>query len=187
MANIRTAEQIIQALRDHGVPQRVIASKLAISQSAVSDLLNGKRMMKLSEAIAILDLLPREPAPREVPVIGMAGAGNWIEAIEHASSHLTVPGQMGEAGAFAVEVSGESMNLLLPAGSLALIDPNDRSLFNSRVYLLRNGDGEATIKRYRTDPSRFEPVSDDPSFKPFEVGSWSFEVIGRVVSGHTRF
>lgn len=187
MARIQTAEQIIQSLREHGVPQRVIAAKLAISQSAVSDLLNGKRQMKLSEAIAVLELLPRQQEPREVPVIGMAGAGNWLEAIEHAASYLTVPGQIGDAGSFAVEVSGQSMNQMLPEGSLALVDPHDRSLYNGRIYLLRNDDGEATIKRYRTDPSRFEPVSDDPSFQPFEIGSTNFEVIGRVVSGHTRF
>jgi SOS-response transcriptional repressor LexA len=187
MSNIQTAEQLIQALRDNGVPQRVIAQKLLLSQSAVSDLMNGKRQLKWNEAQAILSLLPKRPEPREVPVIGMAGAGNWVEAIENAASTLTVPGEFGDAGTFAVEVSGQSMNLLLKEGALALIDPEDRSLYNGRIYLLRNDEGEATIKRYRTDPSRFEPVSDDPTFVPFETGHTRFDVVGRVLSGHVKF
>lgn len=187
MSRLVTPEQIIHALREQKVPQRVIASKLLLSQSAVSDLVNGKRQMKWNEAAALLDLLPKPAEPRSVPVIGMAGAGNWLEAVEQAIATLTVPAEFGDKGEFAVEVSGQSMNRMLAEGSYALVDPGDRSLFNGRIYLLRNDEGEATIKRYRTDPSRFEPVSDDPAFEPFEVGDTSFQVIGRVLSGHTKF
>jgi SOS-response transcriptional repressor LexA len=79
------------------------------------------------------------------------------------------------------------MNLLLPEGSHAIVDPEDRRLFNGKLYLLRNAEGEATIKRYRTDPARFEPVSDNPDYLPFEIGQLDFSIIGRVTSGLQKF
>lgn len=185
---IPTAEQILTSLREAGVPQRVIAEKLAIPQSAVSNLYNGSRVLKLHEANVLLALLPRRPGPREIPLIGMSGAGRWLEAIEHARDTILLPGGIDERGTFAVEVVGDSMNLAgLPEGSTAVIDPEDRRLFNGKSYLLLNGEGEATIKRYRTEPSRFEPVSDNPEYQPFEVGEFDFSIIGRVTMGVQKF
>ncbi len=184
---IPTAEQILRSLREAGVPQRVIAEKLAIPQSAVSNLYNGSRVLKLHEANVLLSLLPPRPGVREIPLIGMSGAGRWLEAIEEAREKIQVPGGLDERGAFAVTVVGDSMNLLLPEGSHAIVDPEDRRLFNGKLYLLRNADGEATIKRYRSDPARFEPASDNPDYMPFEIGDFDFTIIGRVTSGLQKF
>jgi len=184
---IPSAEQILFRLREAGVPQAVIAQKLAIPQSAVSNLFAGKRHLKLAEANILMSLLPAARRPLRVPVIGMAGAGNWLEAIEHATETLDFPPEAEATGSFAVQVVGQSMNMLLPEGSFALVDPTETSLYSGRIYLLRNGDGEATIKRYRTDPARFEPVSTDPSFTAFEIGSTDFAVIGRITGALTKF
>ncbi|MDE3029259.1 MAG: transcriptional repressor LexA, partial [Paracoccaceae bacterium] len=47
----------------------------------------------------------------EVPVMGRIAAGTPIEAIEHISHHVTVPGSMlsGRAQHYALEVRGDSM------------------------------------------------------------------------------
>ena len=185
--NIPTAKRILQALKDAGVPQAAIARKLVLPSSAVSNMVNGKRKMTLEEANKLLDLVPPPRPGRELPLIGMAGAGNWLEAIEEARQQVWIPAEDYAEGRFAVEVNGDSMNLLLPHGSIAVIDPTDTQLFSAKIYLLRNSEGEATIKRYRTDPSRFEPVSDNPAFVPFEIGTSDFRVIGRVTSGIQRF
>lgn len=50
------------------------------------------------------------------------------------------------------------------------------------VYLVMNGDGEATIKRYREGPARFEPDSNNPEHKTVHLGGHHITVIGRVVA-----
>ncbi|WP_242115503.1 LexA family protein [Sphingomonas lacusdianchii] len=178
---------LLERLQAAGVPKNIIAQILLIAPSGVTDLYKGRRTLKHDEAAKLLPLLPRARQGREIPVIGMAGAGNWIEAIEHTEEKAWLPEQAGDRGKFAVRVVGQSMNLLLPEGSLAVVDPDDRELFVGKLYLLMNGDGEGTIKRYRADPARFEPVSDDPKFEPFSIANFDFRIIGRVTSGLQNF
>lgn len=187
MPETTPSQEILDRLEAAGIPKRVIAEKLLIPPSGVTDLFRGRRGLKHDEALKLLSMLPQQRQGREVPVIGMAGAGNWIEAIELASEKAWLPEQVGAAGKFAVRVVGQSMNLLLPEGSLAVVDPDDRELYVGKLYLLMNGDGEGTIKRYRADPARFEPVSDDPSFEPFSIANFDFRIIGRVTSGVQAF
>ncbi|MFS0737536.1 S24 family peptidase [Sphingomonas sp. 1P06PA] len=184
---IPTAEKILLQLKNAGIPQRVIAQKLAIPPTAVSNLYTGQRHLKLHEANILLQMLPREPQPLKIPLIGMAGAGRWLEAIEESRETITIPAEVNAKGRFAVEIVGDSMNLVLPEGSWAVIDPDDRRLYVGKLYLLRNADGEATIKRYREGPARFEPASDNPEYVPFELGELDFSVIGRVTYAIQQF
>ncbi|HEX8413430.1 MAG TPA: S24 family peptidase [Sphingomicrobium sp.] len=136
----------------------------------------------------LLGLIREALHDRPLPIIGMAGAGNWAAALEDPGNDvLNVPMQIGAGGRFVVEVFGESMNLLLPPGSYAVIDPDDRELYVGKLYLLQSHEGEATIKRYRADPARFEPVSDNSEFQPFGIHDFEFRVIGRVTAGMLRF
>jgi SOS-response transcriptional repressor LexA len=181
MSRSTPSREILDRLIEAGVPKGAVAKKLVLAPSAISALFAGERQLKHDEAVKLLEMLPRENRTHEVPLIGMAGAGNWIEAVEVAGRQIPVPA--GMAGRFALEIVGSSMNLLLPDGSIAIVDPDDTSLYVGKIYLLLNDEGEATVKRYRTEPSRFEPVSDDPSHTPFEIGSSSFRVIGRISGG----
>ncbi|MYL97226.1 hypothetical protein GR702_05500 [Novosphingobium sp. FGD1] len=182
--------KLIEALRASGIPQRVIASRLAISPSAVSLLLRGDRALKFDEAVKIQNMIGQvvtsdQPAGRELPVIGWSGAGKWLEAIELARRAIWVPNET--SGKFGLDVVGDSMNLVLPEGSVAIVDPEQTDLYSGKLYLLQNSEGEATIKRYRSDPARFEPVSDNDEYVPFRVGSTDFKVIGRVTGGLQAF
>lgn len=171
--------ELIQALKDAGVPQTAVAKKLVLAPSAVSMLFQGRRELKHDEALKLQELLDVDTGVTEIPLIGMAGAGNWVEAIEVARRSVWVPTAM--RAKFAIEIVGNSMNLAgLPDGTTATVDPEDTELHVGKIYLLLNGDGEATVKRFRHDPARFEPVSDDPEHKPFSVGSSDFRVIGRI-------
>jgi len=175
------SRELLDRLQDAGVPKGAIAKRLVLAPSAISALYAGERHLKHDEAVSLLDMLPAKDRVHELPLIGMAGAGNWIEAIEVTRRQVPVPA--GMKGKFALEIVGNSMNLLLPDGSIAIVDPDDTSLFVGKLYLLLNDDGEATVKRFRTEPSRFEPVSDDPSHEAFEIGSMPFRVIGRISGG----
>jgi repressor LexA len=174
-----TSARLIQALKDAHVPQRAVADKLSLAPSAVSMLFQGRRELKHDEALKLQELLDVDPSVIEIPLIGMAGAGNWVEAIEVARRTVWVPA--ASAGKFAIEIVGDSMNLAgLPEGATAIVDPEDTDLHVGKIYLLLNGDGEATVKRFRHDPARFEPVSSNPKHAPFSVGSSDFRVIGRI-------
>lgn len=78
-------------------------------------------------------------------------------------------------------VTGDSMNRALPDGSVAVVDPDDLDLVARGIYVVMNGDGEATCKRFMPDPARLEPDSDNPAHKTIYPGRDHFTIIGRVI------
>ncbi len=195
-----------KTMKARAISQTRLAEALGFaSQSAVSALLAGKRRVTVDEAAAIyallkLDAVPPAAAPEPasarlrdtrtdeqgpgygiVPVIGMAGAGRWREAVAMPQGHMPVPARLAGRGAFGIAVSGDSMDLLIDDGGLILVDPAQKELAPGGIYLITNSQGEATVKRYRRDPSRFEPCSRNPDHQPFLVDDDDFMVLGKVV------
>jgi SOS-response transcriptional repressor LexA len=200
-----------QTMKARSISQARLAEMLGFtSQSAVSALLAGKRRVTVDEAAAIYALLgldergqaatsaiaPAEPASARVrdsgagdvlpdygvvPVIGIAGAGRWREAVEVPLGHMPVPARLAGRGMFGIEVSGDSMDLLIEDGGLILVDAGQKELAPGGVYLIANGRNEATVKRYRRDPARFEPCSSNPAHRPFLISDDDFSVLGKVV------
>ena len=79
----------------------------------------------------------------------------------------------------ALRVEGDSMDRISPPGSLILVDLTDKALVPNACYIITDGDSQATYKRFRSNPPRFEPVSTNPSHQPiFPDGEPA--VIGRV-------
>jgi SOS-response transcriptional repressor LexA len=192
MSNHLSPQDLLAQLKETGVTQKDIASFLGIPQSAVSNISRGLRRMQHDEYARLSNLLRGSTKPRtlEIPIIGLSGAGQWVEAIEQTDNFLTLPSVIGSnelRASFAVEVVGDSMDQIMPEGTFAVIDTGQVDLFSSACYLLMNPEGEATIKRYRSDPARFEPVSSNPEYKPFNVGTTDFRVIGRVVYALRKF
>jgi SOS-response transcriptional repressor LexA len=178
-------EQIKAAAKDQRVNQKALADVAGMpSQSAISNVFKGKRKLTIEEATKLKAYLGIAEGPKVdwVPVIGLAAAGNWNEAVLMPARSHPIPSGVAGHRAFAVEVRGDSMDLLLPEGGWAVIDPDQRRLFSGKVYLIQNDDHDATIKRYRSDPARFEPVSRNHLHEAFEVGDIPYTVIGRVVS-----
>lgn len=177
-------ERMVAAMRRSGVTQADLARELGLpSQSAVSNILHGKRQVKVDEAAKISAILGMVPAPNisSVPIVGIASAGNWREAIEMPQGIMPIPNGVAGKRSFAVEVSGDSMDKLIRDGGFIVVDPDKASLFNGKCYLVSNGDGEATVKMYRSDPARLEPMSTNPEHQSIPLGERHFHVIGRVV------
>ncbi|MEH3122003.1 MAG: helix-turn-helix domain-containing protein [Sphingomonas phyllosphaerae] len=118
--------------------------------------------------------------PVMVPVIGLIAAGNWREAIQQPLDRIAVVG--AKPHMFALRIIGDSMDLLAPEGANVTIDPTDPSLTDGSLYAVQNGDGEATIKRFRRSPDRLEPVSSNPVHQPILLGAEPITVIGRATS-----
>ena len=196
-----------RTMKAHHISQARLAAALGFpGQSAVSALLSGKRRVTVDEAAAIYALLGLDTAARPVaapektsarlrdgatagsmpdygvvPVIGIAGAGRWREAVEVPLGHIPVPARLAGGSVFGIEVDGDSMDLLIDDGGLILVDPGLKELAPGGVYLIANSRGEATVKRYRRDPARFEPCSSNPLHQPFLICDDDFSVLGKVV------
>lgn len=176
--------RVIAAMKARGFTQTGMAKVMGLpSQSAFSNILKGKRRVTAAEAKLAYDFLDltREPQIQWIPVIGIANAGQWREAIQMPLGRLPVqPGSVSNE-AFAVEVCGDSMDQLIQDGGHIIVDPREKELRDGKVYLIQNHDGEATVKAYRRNPSRFEPMSNNPEHEGWLVSDRDFFVLGRVV------
>jgi repressor LexA len=115
-----------------------------------------------------------------VPIIGMIAAGNWREAIQTPEGHIAVAGASPHM--FALRVFGDSIDKIAPDGSYVTIDPTMPGLHDGYLYAVQNGDGDATVKRFRKNPDRLEPESTNPEHKTIELGREPITIVGRATS-----
>lgn len=118
---------------------------------------------------------------RKVPILAWVSAGALArdetqqEAIGQAIAQDLDP----KGHWIALRVEGDSMDRISPPGSLIFVNLNDKRLVTNACYIITNGDGEATYKRFRASPPRFEPVSTNPAHEPI-FPDHDPAVVGRV-------
>lgn len=117
----------------------------------------------------------------QIPVLGDVPAGNWREAVKSSRQTMMAPEPEIPPAAYALRVRGDSMDHIVDDGAWIVIDPTDLDLYEPRLYVIRNGEGETTFKRYREAPARLVPVSSNPSHKEIAISSGDFIVLGRVI------
>lgn len=186
------AENIRRLRKAAGLSQLALAEKAGVSQQLVSQLENGKNystteLPGLAHALGV-PVHEIDPAYMSdvsgipitsVPLVSWVSAGGLLlpdVAVERlATFYFTdlIPGDW-----VALKVQGESMNRISPDGSVILVNRRDKMLVPNKCYVIDDGEGRATFKRYRSNPDRFEPVSteDFPTIFPDN----SPKVIGRV-------
>lgn len=171
-------------MKEYGITQKQMADELGFSsQSAMANILSGERQVKVHEASYIYKRLglERQADVHVVPIIGLASAGNWREAILAPGGVMPVPRNVAGKRAFAVEIKGDSMDKIIPDGGYAIVDPDQTQLYNDKVYLIQNGEHEAQVKVYRANPARFEPASNNDLHETCYMGDQHVKVVGRVV------
>lgn len=126
-------------------------------------------------------LIP-DAAPRAVPIVSWVSAG--IPSMEAISDEqllgtlfVTDLDQKGEW--IALRVEGDSMNRISPPGSIILVNRKDRKLVPNACYVIGDGQGNSTYKRFRGGPPRFEPVSTNTDHESI-FPDHEPKVIGRV-------
>lgn len=62
----------------------------------------------------------------------------------------------------ALRVQGDSMDRISPPESVIIVNRRDKRLVANACYVIDDGEGNATYKRFRPEPMRFEPVSVNP-------------------------
>ena len=80
----------------------------------------------------------------------------------------------------ALRVDGDSMNRISPHDSVIFVNRRERQLVPNACYIIGDGNGGATYKRYRP-PNIWEPVSTNPAHKPIVLSPGKDpDIIGRV-------
>lgn len=199
-------DNIAKLRTERGMSQRDLAAKLGISKGTIGawetkdtlpDFDRIKEISALFE-VPIPSLFAKyipsrddeEFASEELRVYGKIAAGTPID-MEEGDYGFPCPTYMVKRHpkAFYLEVEGESMNRVLPNGSLALIDPTLKDhIIDRNIYAVCVNGYAATIKRVRRLENGVEliPDSTDPTFhsQVFDEtveGTESITIIGEVV------
>lgn len=124
---------------------------------------------------------PLAMAVVEAPLVSWVSAGvltsdSAIDAAIGTARAVLQPGDW-----IALRVEGESMDRISPPGSIIFVDRRDKRLVTGGFYVIDDGNGNATYKRFVTERGRmrFEPVSknkDLPAIFPDNEPT----VVGRV-------
>lgn len=187
-------EEIKARMKERDYNQGDLANLLGVDPSAVSKRLTGKRPFKHAEMQKVEAWLgyeggdPELPSAtvRMIPIIGMVAAGTMKEAIQQILGELPVPAGT-PTGAVALRVDGDSMDLEIEDGGTVIVDRDDKALFPGRLYVIVNGDGEATFKQFESDPARLVPRSTNPAHTTIVIGDGTtFQVFGRVTALHRQ-
>ncbi len=177
----RPARPINQWVRDAlahaGVAQAELARKLSArlrvsyDRSIVNKMTIG-RDVSAEEMFAISELTGFETpnvvpeATTRVPLVSWVSAGD-LQAVTVDEAPETID----EAGLppgnwIALRVQGDSMDRISPPESIIFVNRADKRLVANACYVIDDGEGNATYKRYRPSPDRFEPVSTNKDLIP---------------------
>jgi len=124
-------------------------------------------------------------ASLSVPLVSWISAGGLdetaiIDDMDHVS-YVEGHGLDPSGDWIALRVEGRSMDKISPQDSIIFVNRNEKSLVPNACYIIGDGNGGATYKRFRP-PNIFEPVTTKP--KDYETLYFEEDqqpvVIGRV-------
>lgn len=194
----------VQKLRvKHALSQRDLANKIGVSKSTVGNWESSNSLPDLDRlsvvarvlGVSVADLFKQDLDVDslvpfiEVPVYGSIAAGKPIE-MENSEFDFPAPYQIVSRypKAFFLKVEGESMNKVLPNGSYAFVDPDQKEPFDNGAYAVCVNGYDATIKRVRKLANGFElaPDSTDPTYRAMVYdygvdGTDQISIIGKIV------
>lgn len=172
------------------LPGEEFAELVGTTQATVSRWEQDKARPKDDYLLALARLanqsLPEFLYGRDVgvPLISWVSAGRLHEAqqideqLTDDIERIAVSG-LGSGDYFALRVDGDSVNRIAPDGSTIIVDRADRELLDKRFYVFAIG-GDATFKRYRSNPDRLEPYSYNPEHETI-FPSEGMRVVGRII------
>ena len=188
MATNAPPNQIAAVRKRVGLKIEELAERAGLSTTYVWRMERGERnvslknLQKLADALGVApsDLIESKPVA-DVPILSSVSAG--MMARDDVQQDVVGEIRMSDLDPrgewMALRVEGDSMDRISPPGSLILVDLTDKALVPNACYIIMDGDSQATYKRFRSNPPRFEPVSTNPSHQPiFPDGEPA--VIGRV-------
>lgn len=156
-------------------------------RSIINKIIKGRRELEAREMLDISEAtgfpLPVDEAkpPQTIPLVSWVSAGA-LARDDIADAHLgkLVAADLPPGDWIALRVDGTSMDRISPPESVIFVDRKDIKLVSNACYVIDDGEGNATYKRYRPGPPpRFEPVSTDPGHEPIFFDNEP-RIVGRV-------
>jgi transcriptional regulator with XRE-family HTH domain len=158
-----------------------VAELAGVSQQLISQLESGKNettteLPAIAQALGV-GVHEIDPAystdaagipTLNVPYLAWVSAGAMMrdDISDEALGVLRVADLPPSGDWIALKVSGDSMDRISPPDSVIFVDRKDVSLVTNACYVIADDEGNATYKRFRSGPKRFEPVSTNPSHEP---------------------
>jgi len=113
-----------------------------------------------------------------VPLISWVSAGAMAsESISDEALGSIRIADLAPGDWIALRVTGDSMDRISPPESIIIVNRRDKMLVTNACYVIADENGDATYKRFRANPMRFEPVSTNtaheaifPDHEPLIVG-----------------
>ncbi len=186
--------RIKEARLKAGLTQAGLASALgSLSRNAVSLWESGETMPSQGHMVQLPHILGVSlawlTATDEAKSVTMVPLLTWVSAGElsvdvQITSLEDIPripvADLPEGDWIALKVDGDSMNKISPPGSIIIANRRQQQLVPNACYVVANEQGEATYKRYRPNPDRFEPVSTNDAHEPHFFDDHAVRIIGRV-------
>jgi phage repressor protein C with HTH and peptisase S24 domain len=183
-----TLKEIVEIrLTQLGLGPVEAAVAAGIERTYIRDIVEGKKKSVLSHkfeglaralkldaaALQRNELVPASEMPStpiiamRVPLLSTVSAGDMMrdDVSDEAIGFVEVTG-LPPGDWFALTVNGDSMDRISPPDSTIFVNRRDRKLIANACYVIDDGEGNATYKRYRPNPMRFEPVSTNPERQP---------------------
>jgi SOS-response transcriptional repressor LexA len=188
------AKRLTALLARHGIERRgagsLLAKKYGVATVTANAWLNGDHKMSADIARQIAKdygavfeefyFGTRQPLKSEmliesmpvtfysVPLISFTTAGNWGEVCDSYQpgdgERPVVTTRKVSQRAFALRIRGDSMEPLIPNGSVVIVDPDVEALPGKVVVVRQNNDSEATIKTLIRDGSSFLLKPENPRY-----------------------
>ena len=186
--------RLITALEERGFIRRLAHRARAIEIVKLPDSMAANTAEGPALRVIEGGATPRKPdvsAPMEVesvhafelPVMGRIAAGVPIEAINHVSHHVTVPGSMlsGRGDHYALEVRGDSMiDAGINDGDVVVIRETSAAN-NGDIVVALVDEQEATLKRFFKRSGQIELVAANPAYETRVLPDHRVKVQGRLV------
>jgi SOS-response transcriptional repressor LexA len=185
-----------ECLAAANVPQAELARAAKTSPQNINRFVQEERDLNREWALRLAPHLPgispanlifglkTENRTKKVPVVSWVSAGRFAETqvvMESDSFDRYIDEILPDGDWIAFEVIGDSMNYVAPEGAYIFVNRRVKNLINGYFYAVAMENGDATFKRYRSQPNRLEPMSTNPVHQThFFQEDETVRVIGRV-------
>lgn len=185
--------RLITALEERGFIRRLAHRARALEIVKLPESLGGAATHGFSPRVIDGDV-PDDPQPAnamsvssidavELPMMGRIAAGVPIEAIQHASHNVAVPGGMiaGKSEHYALEVKGDSMiDAGINDGDVVVIRETSTAE-NGDIVVALVEDQEATLKRFFRRGNAIALEAANPAYETRLLPDHKVKVQGRLV------
>lgn len=199
------SENLLKLMKRNDIDQKQLAEKLKVSQSSVSQWIRGNKYPRIDKIEAMAEVFNvykselTSDTPKELksstshynhyntPI--SAGLPDLVEAVTH-TEQIEIPDSImgkhaGQKDIFITKVNGQSMNRIIPDGSLIAVKPIDLHQIKQGDIVVYSDNGDYSVKRFykNDDQLIFRPDSNDNSFFDYitSTENTNLKIHGKVV------